>query len=273
MLSVKSENFRAKLAQVTTVIAGMKKINFSGGEPFLAKKGIHVGEMVKYCKKALNLDSVTVVTNGSMVTESWFKKYGTYLDIIAVSCDSFHEDTNKEIGRAFSSVKLREERNHIHQLRKIRDWCLEYNVLFKINTVVNTFNHFEDMREEIQELNPIRWKVFQCLLLDGENVGEKALRNGEKFYISDDLFDQFLKRHNNIKCLVPESNNSMQNSYLILDEYMRFLDCREGAKIPSKSILDIGVKNALKFSGFDEAMFKKRGGVYKWSKEADRLAW
>lgn len=54
---------------------------------------------------------------------------------------------------------------------------------------------------------------------------------------------------------------------------MRFLDCTSGSKIPSKSILDIGVANALKFSGFDEAMFKKRGGVYKWSKQAEKLLW
>lgn len=53
--------------------------------------------------------------------------------------------------------------------------------------------------------------------------------------------------------------------YFILQ--MRFLDCREGGKIPSPSILDVGVKSALNFSGFDEAMFFKRGGVYKWSKK------
>lgn len=54
---------------------------------------------------------------------------------------------------------------------------------------------------------------------------------------------------------------------------MRFLDCTKGHKTPSKSILDIGVRNALQFSGFDEEMFKRRGGIYKWSKEADKLDW
>lgn len=54
---------------------------------------------------------------------------------------------------------------------------------------------------------------------------------------------------------------------------MRFLDCTGGSKEPSKSILDVGVPNALRFSGFDEAMFKKRGGVYKWSKLDGRLDW
>lgn len=63
----------------------------------------------------------------------------------------------------------------------------------------------------------------------------------------------------------------MNNEYMFFQ--MRFLDCRRGSKIPSKSILDVGVKNALKFSGFDEVMFKKRGGIYKWSKKAHALEW
>lgn len=54
---------------------------------------------------------------------------------------------------------------------------------------------------------------------------------------------------------------------------MRFLDCTSGSKVPSKSILDVGVDNALKFSGFDEVMFKKRGGFYKWSKESEKYQW
>ncbi|XP_045475706.1 radical S-adenosyl methionine domain-containing protein 2-like [Harmonia axyridis] len=247
--------------------AGMEKINFSGGEPFLPGKGKHLGEMVKYCKQSLKLDSVTIVSNGSMITEGWFKNYGQYLDILAISCDSFDEETNKAIGRGQGT------KNHVAQLYKVKKWCSQYNVLFKINTVVNSYNCNENMVEKIKGLNPIRWKVFQCLLIDGENAGPDALRNAEIFYIDNETFERFLKMHEELDCLVPESNVKMQNSYLILDEYMRFLDCRNGSKVPSKSILDIGVENALKFSGFDEAMFKKRGGIYKWSKEAHSLEW
>ncbi|XP_056637978.1 S-adenosylmethionine-dependent nucleotide dehydratase RSAD2-like [Diorhabda sublineata] len=247
--------------------AGMKKINFSGGEPFLPNRGKHLGEMVKYCKKDLKLESVTIVSNGSLIKENWFEKYGEYLDIIAISCDSFNEETNKIIGRG------QKNKNHVDQLMKVQQWCQKYDVLFKINTVVNTYNQNEDMSEQIIKLNPIRWKVFQCLLLEGENVGPDALRNAERFYISESEFNEFLERHKKVECLVPESNTKMQNSYLILDEYLRFLDCTSGSKRPSKSILDIGVSNALKFSGFDEGMFKKRGGIYKWSKEATKLDW
>jgi radical S-adenosyl methionine domain-containing protein 2 len=54
----------------------MKKINFSGGEPFIHKKGRFVGELVEYCKKDLQLQSVSIVSNGSLITEEWFQQYG-----------------------------------------------------------------------------------------------------------------------------------------------------------------------------------------------------
>ncbi len=57
-------------------LPGMRKINLSGGEPFIHKKGNYVGELVSFCKKNLNVESVTIVSNGSLITEQWFKTYG-----------------------------------------------------------------------------------------------------------------------------------------------------------------------------------------------------
>lgn len=247
--------------------AGMEKINFSGGEPFIVRRGSHLGEMVRYCKETLQLPSVSIISNGSLIQENWFVKYGKYLDILAVSCDSFDPDTNERIGRQNG------RKNHLNSLWKVRNLCSEYKVAFKLNTVVNTYNKEEDLTEQIQQLDPCRWKVFQCLVIGGENAGKDALRNAESFVISDEEFQAFLDRHKSISCLVPESNEKMQNSYLILDEYMRFLDCTKGSKEPSRSLLDVGVENSLLFSGFDETMFFKRGGKYTWSKGDMSLDW
>ena len=41
---------------------------FSGGEPFIVKKGKFLGEMVKFCKDDLRMESVTIVSNGSLIT-------------------------------------------------------------------------------------------------------------------------------------------------------------------------------------------------------------
>lgn len=49
--------------------------------------------------------------------------------------------------------------------------------------------------------------------------------------------------------LVPEPNELMRNSYLILDENMCFLNCQGGSKTPSESLLTVGVEKALAQSG------------------------
>lgn len=79
---------------------------------------------------------------------------GEDLDILAVSCDSFDEATNQLIGRTQG------RKSHIDNLHKIRNWCQQYKVAFKINSVINTFNIDEDMTENILQLNPVRWKVM-----------------------------------------------------------------------------------------------------------------
>ncbi len=77
--------------------AGMKKMNFSGGEPFLYAS--HLGEMCKFCKEGLGLESVSIVSNGSKIRREFFELYGKYVDILAISVDSFDESTNEKIGR------------------------------------------------------------------------------------------------------------------------------------------------------------------------------
>ena len=81
---------------------------------------------------------------------------GQYLDILAISCDSFNEDTNFNIGRRHGN------KNHLTSLKSVQSWCSQYKVAFKINTVVNTHNCEENMAKEILELKPIRWKV--CII-------------------------------------------------------------------------------------------------------------
>lgn len=48
----------------------------------------------------------------------------------------------------------------------------------------------------------------------------------------------------------------------------RFLDCSTGGKIPGRSLLEVGVDQALRDGGFDQEAFDTRGGIYNWSKPA-----
>jgi len=238
--------------------AGMKKLNFSGGEPFLRPR--ELGELVRFCKEELRLDSVSIVSNGSMIRQRWMRDFGRWVDILAISCDSFREETNELIGRGRGG--------HLAQLEKVKGWCDELGVPLKINSVINAHNADEDMAEGIERLRPKRWKVFQCLLIGGENAGEDALRDARALTISQERFDRFLERHRHLSCLVPEDNDRMVNSYLILDENLCFLNCTAGAKTPSQSLLDVPVISALREAGFDAEMFVERGGLYDWTKAA-----
>ncbi|KAM0748636.1 radical SAM enzyme [Meredithblackwellia eburnea MCA 4105] len=248
--------------------AGMKKLNIAGGEPFMFPQ--YLGEMIKYCKEDLKLESVSIMhvlryflpSNGSKVTESWLRTYGKYVDIFGVSCDSFDEETNVKIGRSEGGYK-----GHVQDARRISEWCHDKNVLFKLNTVVNKLNVAEDMNTGIEVLAPHRWKVFQCLILDGENSGtQTSIRDARELVVTDDEFSQFVKRHEGHECMVAESNQLMRDSYLMLDEKMRFLNCSTGGKIPGRSVLDVGVHQALQDAGFDQGAFLKRGGVFEWQK-------
>lgn len=237
---------------------GMKKLNFSGGEPFLYPK--FVGELSKYCKEELNLESVSVVSNGSKLNKKFIMEYGKYIDIIAISCDSFDENINTKIGRGNGT--------HINKLKIISKWCNEYNIKFKINTVVNIYNYKENMIKQIEELKPIRWKCFQVLKVQDENIGKESLRNVNEFIISDEQFNEFCIKHENLKCFVKESKNVMQNSYIILDEYMRFLDKSENINNHTDSILNDKFENIMKNVNFDDKSFIERGGIYDWSKNS-----
>lgn len=90
---------------------------------------------------------------------------GDYLDILAISCDSFNPETNHLIGRHRNNSKqpdcddADQANQHLESLQRVRSWCRDYKVAFKINTVVNALNIDEDMNREIRQLNPVRWKV------------------------------------------------------------------------------------------------------------------
>ena len=228
--------------------AGTRKLNFAGGEPFIYPH--YLGELIKQCKENIKIEKISVITNGSLVKKNFFEKFGKYIDVFGVSCDSFDKETNIKIGRGTKG-------ENVQKLFEIRELCKQYGIKFKLNTVVCNYNKDENMVENIKKLNPDRWKVFQVLMVKGENEDKVT-----QFQITNEEFKQFVERHKDIKCMVAESNDNMKSSYLILDEKMRFLDKGDGDEICSQSILEVGVEKALESIVYDEKEFKKRKGDY-----------
>jgi len=240
--------------------AGTEKINFAGGEPFLHPELL--GELCRMASHDMGL-AVSIISNGSMITPRWMEEYGEFVDVLGVSVDSFLPETNAAIGRGGDA-----NNKHAERVLMVRDLCSQQDIKFKMNTVVCCLNWEEDMSRHVQKLQPERWKAFQVLVLRNENSGRPGeLRNAKPFQVTDDQFWSFVQRHSDFEQLIPEPNSVMQNSYLLLDENMCFLDCSSGGKVPSESILKVGVEQALLQSGFDDSMFAERGGVYEWTRE------
>jgi radical S-adenosyl methionine domain-containing protein 2 len=220
--------------------AGCEKMNFAGGEPFMQPK--FLGEL---CRTSAEMGmAVSIISNGSLVSPRWMDEYARYVDILGVSVDSFVPTTNAAIGRGGDA-----HNRHAQRMMRVRDMWLNFE---------------EDMNDQIAALDPYRWKAFQVLLLEGENTGGKSLRDARALVISRSEFDAFCARHAERPQLIPEPNDVMQNSYLLLDEALSFLNCAGGGKTPSRSILDVGVDAALTEAGFDEGKFEERGGVFEW---------
>ncbi|EKG15305.1 Elongator protein 3/MiaB/NifB [Macrophomina phaseolina MS6] len=237
--------------------AGMRKLNIAGGEPFLYPQLLT--ELLRYCKQELGVESTSIVSNGSKISGKWLRENCQWLDILAVSCDSFDPDTNRRIGRG-------RDGENAARLFRIAAWCREYGIKFKLNTVVNACNWDEDMVAHIKRLAPFRWKVFQCLIVAGENDDETRKRDARAFLVTDEQWRTFCGRHQHIPCCVPEDNQSMASSYLLLDEYMCFLDKGEGVMTKSESILQVGVQKAMKQVVWDKKSFVDRGGIYDWGR-------
>jgi len=254
--------------------AGAEKMNFAGGEPFLFPDIL--GELVMESKR-IGYDSVSIISNGSKVKRSWFEKYHKGLDILGVSCDTTNAMINYEHGRCIAgSNKPRDETIII---RKCAELAHEFGIMFKVNTVVTSLNKDEDMSQFINELNPMRWKVFQVLDVEGENYNDmKSKSEIWKLLITEEQFKEYIDRNiaglNNKEILKAESNTLMRDSYILIDEYGRFLDTSTGGKIPTQSILEVGLEAALaqlissNGGGYNEELFQARGGYYpeKWSK-------
>merc|ERR1711916_421790 len=125
----------APLDQAKQVVAelylhGMRKINFSGGEPFLRPKWL--GAMVEFCKSLDPKLAVSIVSNGSKIKAQWMERYGQFVDILAVSCDSFDDDINTVIGRRPRN-KQRSDQTQV--LSRVVEMCRAVGVDVRTHTV------------------------------------------------------------------------------------------------------------------------------------------
>lgn len=230
--------------------AGFEKITFAGGEPLLCK---WLPILIKTAKQ-LGMTTM-IVTNGSKLNDDFLKNNKPYLDWIAVSIDSLNDENNLEIGRAIIGKKALGATYYYELIDKIH----KYGYGLKINTVVNKVNYKEDFVSFINHARPKRWKVLQVLPILGQND-----KNIDDFKITDVEYRHFLNTHQSVPNMIPESNEEIKGSYVMVDPAGRLFDNAAGTHNYSKPILDVGIDNALKQMNYDIDKFNSRGGIYQW---------
>lgn len=243
--------------QVVRLLAesGFEKITFAGGEPTLCP---WIGNLIALAK------DYGMTTN--LVTNGWalLKRPELLNDLtknlrwLTLSIDSLCSDTNATSGRSLGSkqaITKDEYRLLIHQARK-------QGLKIKINTVVHQLNWQEPLWEFMEEVKPSRWKIFQVLPVKGQND-----EHFEDYSISDEQFQAFLslnKQAENFTTIVPETNDLMRASYVMVDPAGRFFDNSFGKHTYSDSILNTGIENALKQVSISVELFIERKGFYNW---------
>ena len=233
--------------------AGFDKINFAGGEPTLCP-WLH--ELIRRAKE---LDVTTsIVTNGSRITEEWLTLTDGCLDWAALSVDTLDPVKLDRLGRATRNGPLRDA-----DYLRIVDALKEADVRLKINTVVTRQNYGEDLGGFIGRARPERWKLFQVLPVTGQNDGPV-----DNLLVSPEEFDQYVARNRYVESLgitvVPESNDLMTGSYVMVDPAGRFFDNASGTHRYSRPISEVGVETALSEISIDPAKFRSRDGIYNW---------
>jgi len=229
---------------------GMEKITFVGGEPFLYKD---LGYLVKYAK-TIGVTTM-IVTNGSLLKKCFLEKYGEFIDWIGFSIDSEYESTEKELGRCLAGKKG----NHVQKIKQKVSMVRDYGIKIKINSVITSLNFKEDMTTLITELNPDRWKVFQVLLINGEN--DQSLGS---LTINHDQFLKFIRHHVSLHPIY-EFENKMLESYVMVSPDGRFFS-NKGRKIRySESILRVGIPKAISQIDFSYEKLVERKGIYDWN--------
>ena len=236
--------------------AGFQKINFAGGEPTLCR---WLPDLIILAKD-MGL-TTSVVTNGSRVTQEWLDRLNGCLDWAALSIDSVNSDTLDGIGRTTTSGPMSES-DYLNAIGILK----QQDVRVKVNTVVSRSNLNEDLAEFIVVARPERWKLLQVLPVKGQN--DSII---DQFVISPDEFDLYVEVNRRVEAhgikVVPENNDQMTGSYVMVDPAGRFFDNVTGIHTYSRRILKVGVDEAIADVSANSRKFLSRGGLYDWQRK------
>lgn len=130
-------------------------VNLAGGEPLLHPGTI---EIAKYLQE--RGIQVSLVTNGSLMTEKWIQESSGLFSMIGLSVDALDLTLQQEIGRCNNNdSKVLGADDYAKRIALIRKYSPETKI--KVNTVVSSLNKEDCIAEQIRSWNIDRWKLLK----------------------------------------------------------------------------------------------------------------
>jgi len=185
---------------------GITKINFAGGEPTVYP---HLKELATKVK-SMGF-TVSIVSNGSRMDETWMKEFQGIMDWIGLSIDSPCEEDEVLIGRHCKGL------NHLENVKKVAELAHAYGMKVKLNITVVKKSCEKDFRDFIRQIKPERIKAFRALTLKGANDDIPDV-----WSITDEEFTTFKKLHEGCG-IIFEDTDDIINTYLMFDPMGRWM--------------------------------------------------
>lgn len=162
--------------------ADVSEFNIAGGEPMLYPGLV---ELAKYIRsKGVK---VSLITNGSLMDESWIKNYAGLYETIGFSVDSINDETNRKIGRCDRNGNTILAGRIVELCGLIRRYAPECRI--KINTVVSALNKDAVMCDFIDEIAADRWKILRMKPFQYGSFSNLDIQ------VSNEEFEEFVERN------------------------------------------------------------------------------
>lgn len=229
-----------KISKETSFIKN-KRINFAGGEPLIIP---YLSDLVKLAKE--EGFETSIITNGSLLTESFLDSVKDYIDMIGISIDSTDDNVNNIIGR--KTIK------GVMSLQEYIDkcnWITNRGIKLKVNTVINKYNYSLSMSKLIENTSIDRWKILRMLKIDNEN------RKFHHICPSDQDFELFIRNHSKYK-FVLENDDDITSTYIFISPSGDLMDNSTGNIKSVGSLFENTLSCLFEKIPFNYDSFKKR---------------
>ncbi len=224
---------------------GVEKINLAGGEPMMYP----FLDQMCYLIKGMGF-KLSIVSNGSRITDEWLAKMEGVIDWIGLSMDSPDEEDEILIGRGCNGV------HHLNNIVQVSEMAHLHGIKVKLNITVVRRGWMKDFGPFIDKVAPDRIKCFRALTLKGANDDRP-----DTWSITDEQFADFKRRHEHIENIVFEDNDDMVSSYIMFDPLGRWM-VDSGYE---KRFIEFDV---IKREGFEKEVdvdrYFGRNAVYDW---------